>query len=621
MIYVSVLHAQGDEALAERVATALARRGCEARPVSGDVLEGDLAVDGAPALVIWTRRSVRAPGILRCARAAMARGALIPVKVAGAAPPADFAALAPADLTGWTGGDHDPRWRFVMEEVALIAARGRLSDGNMWAQPAAAESEISEYAATEPEATGREATGLAFAAPEPALRETFDRREPVAPADEAAFDPAPGFDFTPPPSSHAPQGGGFGVRHVAFVAAGVLVGATGLAAFTAPMIFAAKDRPQAVAASPEALSGIPPPASLLALTIDIPQTDEAPAGDPVPAEADAPPAEPELKSPPPLRDAEPIAVAAPPAVSENNPETDETAGRALVVTLPPRLKPAGQAPAAADAGGSSFADNASADGPPADDAVGDYLRDCVVCPDMAVVPAGRFLMGSPATEQARHEAEGPVAMVDIAGGFAMAAREITMAQWDACVAGGGCRAYTPPAHGWGRGEQPVVSVSFEDAQSYAEWLSYETGRSYRLPSEAEWEYAARAGTSGPFFFGFRLTPEDANYNARYTYGGPAGTAAARAVKTASFAPNPFGLYDMHGNVWEWTADCWAESHQDTDVNGAPRNRDNGGDCARRVLKGGAWNTGGWRLRAAHRIGKAAGVREYDNGFRVVRELD
>ena len=252
--------------------------------------------------------------------------------------------------------------------------------------------------------------------------------------------------------------------------------------------------------------------------------------------------------------------------------------------------------------------------------LGNYFRECVSCPDMAALPVGGFAMGSPPGETARHAAEGPVTAIEISRRFAIATRETTYEQWDACVADGGCRAYAPSDHGWGRDAQPVVSVSFEDAQSYAEWLSRKTGQSYRLPSEAEWEYAARAGGSGAFAFGDRLTPQQANYNAAYPYGGPKARTLGRPIPTASFPPNAFGLFDMHGNVWEWTADCWAQSHAGAASDGAPRTAHDG-VCDRRVLRGGAWNTGGWRLRSAHRIGKQATAREYDNGFRVARDLD
>ncbi len=250
-------------------------------------------------------------------------------------------------------------------------------------------------------------------------------------------------------------------------------------------------------------------------------------------------------------------------------------------------------------------------------ASGKLFKECTDCPEMARLDAGGFRIGAPASEPARHSAEGPVMPVTISKPFAIATTEVTFAQWDACIADGGCR-YLPPDQGWGRADRPAVNVSFDDAQAYADWLSQKTGETYRLPSEAEWEYAARAGSRGPFAIGASLAPTTANYNAHFAYGGKKGEYRKQTTPVASFAPNDFGLFDMHGNAWEWTADCWAESHQ-----GAPQDGSAaiGGDCARRVLKGGAWNTGGWRLRSAHRIGKDRTAREYDNGFRVVRDMD
>lgn len=250
-------------------------------------------------------------------------------------------------------------------------------------------------------------------------------------------------------------------------------------------------------------------------------------------------------------------------------------------------------------------------------AAGEPFKDCEACPQMAPLPAGEFLMGAPASEPARQPTEGPVTSVAIAKPFAIGVTEVTFAEWEACVAGGGCRAYEPYDHGWGRGARPAINVSYEDAQSYAAWLSGETGQTYRLPSEAEWEYAARAGSAAPFSSGAAITPGQANFNGEYPYIGEAGTYRRRTTPVGSFAPNAFGLRDMNGNVWEWTADCWRETHAGAPANGSAV----GGDCGVRVLKGGAWNTGGWRLRAGHRIGKNATAREFDNGFRVVREMN
>ena len=236
--------------------------------------------------------------------------------------------------------------------------------------------------------------------------------------------------------------------------------------------------------------------------------------------------------------------------------------------------------------------------------LGNYFRECVFCPDMAALQGGSFIMGSPADERARHDAELLAQEKTIPYRFAIGTREVTYEQWDACVDAGGCRPAADP--GWGRGKRPVVNVSWNDAQDYVRWLSRQTGQEYRLPTEAEWEYAARAGSSNPFSFGRGVSPRQANFNGKYGYGASNGLYRGRTTPVASFPPNAFGLFDMHGNVWEWTSDCWPQGQA--------------GDCNQRVLKGGAWNTGGWRLRAGHRISGDVQAREFDNGFRVARTL-
>lgn len=594
MSYVSILHAPGDDLIAGRIAEALAREGCEALALSSDALTGDLAIDDAPSVVVWTPRALGAPAMRRHAREAMARGTLIPVSLAGAAPPEDLRSLPPADLTGWTGDARDPRWRFVAEEVRIAAQRAVLEDGAVWGAPAPAPAPASSVAAPQPPA-GRP--------PAPAPERSSDRPPASAPAQAGA-------PYAPPL-----RRAGFRPRHVALGAGAALTAVTVFAAVTAPIVFSRNDPPAALSAPVAVMDEQPEPAParLSALTI-------APAE---PAENEAVPSPDQsadlASTPPDLRDAGWAMTSAP-----DSPAREETA--------PPDPFPAAEAAAPASGPAAQIlarlvqnTDDTGFETPGAGHAFvndnGNYIRDCAVCPSLAVAPPGRFILGSPAGERARVAAEGPAIVVEIPRAFAIAAHEVTAEQWAACAAEGGCRGYAPPSHGWDGPRQPVVSVSFEDAQSYVAWLSSKTGRAYRLPSEAEWEYAARAGAAGPFSFGARLRPEDANYNAAYPYGGPRAPFRARPVAVASFAPNAFGLYDMHGNVWEWTADCWSGSHAGAAADGAPRTAAEGGDCARRVLKGGAWNTGGWRLRSAHRIGKSAGAREFDNGFRVVRDAD
>ena len=182
---------------------------------------------------------------------------------------------------------------------------------------------------------------------------------------------------------------------------------------------------------------------------------------------------------------------------------------------------------------------------------------------------------------------------------------MTFAEWDACVAGGGCGGYSPDTP-WGRGRLPAAYLSWFDAKSYADWLSRRTGRDYRLPTEAEWEYAARAGTAGPYHTGDRLAPDRANYGG----GGPA--------PVGSFPPNAFGLHDMLGNVWEWVEDCWNPSHAGAPADGGARLS---GDCNWRVLRGGSWLNGPASLRAAARFRTGPETRAYfNNGFRIALTL-
>ena len=249
---------------------------------------------------------------------------------------------------------------------------------------------------------------------------------------------------------------------------------------------------------------------------------------------------------------------------------------------------------------------------------GDVFRDCDDCPEMVVVPAGSYMMGSPASEEARDGDEGPMHQVTIAQPFAVGKYEVTFAEWEACVAGGGCNGYRPGDNVWGRGRRPVINVSWKDAQAYVRWLSDQTGEAYRLLSEAEWEYVARAGTTTPFHFGETISTEQANYDGDFTYGsGRKGEDRGETVPVGRFPANAFGLYDVHGNVWEWTQDCWNKSYAGAPSNGGAWER---GACSGRVLRGGSWVNAPRYLRSAYRFRGSAGDR-YDNlGFRLARTL-
>lgn len=256
---------------------------------------------------------------------------------------------------------------------------------------------------------------------------------------------------------------------------------------------------------------------------------------------------------------------------------------------------------------------------------GKSFRDCDgACPEMVPLPAGRFLMGSPPGESGRFGNEGQHP-VEILQPFAIGRFSLTFAQFDACVQDGGCDAYRPSDEGWGRGTRPAVNVSWNDAQSYLRWLSKKSGARYRLPTEAEWEYAARAGTVTARWWGEDITRGDAKYGPddcpQQKHCGGVVSGSGNWPTTApvgSYAPNPAGLYDVLGNVWQWTADCWH-----SDYEGAPKDgrvwEEPG--CKKRVARGASWTDTPNFVRAATRLGLGAEGRRGWIGLRVVRELD
>ena len=231
---------------------------------------------------------------------------------------------------------------------------------------------------------------------------------------------------------------------------------------------------------------------------------------------------------------------------------------------------------------------------------GEQFTDCAECPEMVVVPAGSYRMGG------QHQ-------VTIGAPFAVGKYEVTFAQWDACVRGGGCPRGGDIAkdRGWGRGRRPVIYVSWNEAQRYVRWLSGKTNKPYRLLSESEWEYAARAGTETAYSWGDEIGAGRANC------GGCGSQWDRQTAPVGSFAANAWGLHDMHGNVWEWVQDCWNQSYA-----GSPRDGSAwlSGNCSERVLRGGSCNDLPSGLRAAVRSRFATGNRGNILGFRVARTL-
>ena len=244
--------------------------------------------------------------------------------------------------------------------------------------------------------------------------------------------------------------------------------------------------------------------------------------------------------------------------------------------------------------------------------VGETFKDCNDCPQMIVVPKGATMMGSPLSEIGRFEDEGPRHKISFSRPLAVGIYEVSFKEWDACVSNGGC-SYRPEDAGWGRKNQPVINVGWGDAQEYLRWLDKKTGKPYRLLSEAEWEYIARAGTNGQYWWG-----NDVGKNRANCKGCGSAWDDKAPAPVGSFKKNPFGLYDTQGNVLEWTADCLNGTYEDAPVNGSAWVQ---GDCSKRVLRGGAWNHDPSQARSASRNADVLSGRDTNVGFRVGFSLE
>jgi formylglycine-generating enzyme required for sulfatase activity len=249
------------------------------------------------------------------------------------------------------------------------------------------------------------------------------------------------------------------------------------------------------------------------------------------------------------------------------------------------------------------------------------FRECDGCPEMVVMPAGTFTMGSPAGEAGRGTDEGPQRNVNIRR-FAISRFETTWDQWTACVSAGACnqgpidtligqQTWARDAANWGRGQRPAIMVDWNDAAAYAVFVRGRAGgAAYRLPTESEWEYAARAGTSTRWSFGDTESQLGA-------YAWFSSNAGSKTQPVGGKAANPWGLFDMHGNVWEWVEDCYVNSYSGLATNGAANTT---GDCAFRVFRGGSWYVNPRYLRSAIRSGSSPTNRSYSVGFRLSRTL-
>jgi formylglycine-generating enzyme required for sulfatase activity len=270
---------------------------------------------------------------------------------------------------------------------------------------------------------------------------------------------------------------------------------------------------------------------------------------------------------------------------------------------------------------------------------GDEFSECRNCPTMRVLPAGEFLMGSPLDETERRENEAQ-RRITFARPFAMATTPVTWLQWEACIRDRWCEGHAIEEalrlnmdgtrnenyKDHGRGTRPAVGMSWYDAQHFVGWLNWKTGSddAYRLPSEAEWEYAARAGSTTKFPWGDELDYNYGNFGQREQ--GLAGWAEGRdqwvdtTSPVASFPPNAFGLYDMHGNIFEWTEDCFENDLSSAPVDGSANYN---GDCTVRVFRAGTYTSNPYMQRSARRGAPYQATWRGRNylGFRVVKILD
>ncbi len=244
---------------------------------------------------------------------------------------------------------------------------------------------------------------------------------------------------------------------------------------------------------------------------------------------------------------------------------------------------------------------------------GTVFQDCPACPQMVVIPPGSFTMGSPESDKEARDNERPQRKVTITKPFAVSRFEVTIAEWNACVDAGGCE-HRPSDLGWGEGTRPVVNVSWDDiTNEYLPWLNRVTGQAYRLLTEAEWEYAARAGKTTRYSWGEDLGENNAN-----CYGCKSRWDNEQTAPVGSFKPNDFGVYDMHGNVWEWVQDCYYERAYAA----APRDGSAAPDKpnCNRVLRGSSWMGNPRSMRAAFRNAIHSDYRFKGYGFRVARDL-
>ncbi|MEX0644706.1 MAG: SUMF1/EgtB/PvdO family nonheme iron enzyme [Parvularculaceae bacterium] len=562
-----------------------------------EVTEKNLREAGA-VVVLWSKRSASSKWVRAEATVGERSSTLVPALIEECDRPVRFELVQTADLTQWKGDRADPHWRALVQDIRAAGSRrakvaeapsgaARASDDvtietTFWnsIKDGAERSDFEAY-------LGRYPNGH-FASLAKNRIAALDRAS--ASALKPAPQPAAAAKAPPPAPSKAPRAevaqekGGAGKVIMVAVVAVVILG-LGVAA-----VFLTRNGTQ-----PQEAAVISPPAAPVGEDQTKSANVAAAIGEPA---ALTEPASEALAAPDGAAPAVEIETGIADAQLADELAAAEAAaadGDALMSDVGPQESPAATAPppaaTASEPAVTPAGEKAKAIKP------GKKFRDCDACPQMAALQGGKFLMGSPATETGRNAYEGPQHEVTVKP-FAMSVYEVTVEEWAVCAADGACEAKRNSD-----GKLPVLGVSWREARDYAKWLSKKTGRAYRLPSEAEWEYAARAGAKTAYWWGESFKRAQV----------PSG--AAKPV--GSFEANAFGLHDVLGNAREWVEDCYVNNFAATPTDGSAAKS---GDCARRVIRGGAWSSPPADMRAANRSRIDQAARPLYMGVRLAAEI-
>ncbi len=517
-----------------------------------EVTEHNLRTAGA-VVVLWSKRSSNSKWVRAEATVGERSSTLVPALIEDCERPIRFELVQTADLRHWRGDRADANWRGFIQDVKTAIAKKPRAAAASAAAPAMTSADVSvETAFWNSIKDGSERADFEaylsrypaghFAALAKNRLAALNRPAAAAPKSAPAAQPQP----RPQPAAQraaAPPARAVAAAPEKKSGGGLLIGGVVAALVVAGVT-----------------------AFMLMRGGETPSAETVAAAAPA-VEADAEPAEPASE---PATDG--LADAAP-----ADSVLEETVAAVDPAIVQPEAPPVPEAPAALD-------------GP---------FRDCEACPLMARIPGGTYLRGSPEGEAGRNAYEGPQREVTVPA-FAMGVYEVSRDEWNACAADGGC-----PDKGYSvDGSMPALGVSFREGERFVAWLSKKAGRSYRIPTEAEWEYAARGGSQSAYWWGERYE------SGRVATGAPAAVGA--------HAANGFGLHDVTGNAREWVADCYVNNYVNAPDDGRAVTE---GDCGKRVVRGGAWTNPPVDLRVANRSRIDAGVRAQYMGLRVAADLN